>query len=178
MVRTTGRRLYLVGKNEEDSKVLEHRTLRDHLKVQHPAHGCQKTLSDITARQERTPHIENRGGTRSRHLPRSQLRRVRARPRWLQMNKSSPNQNSPTNRYTTETICLLKGTEQVTFPVSALSEFHEWFVGAASNDGTAKVSELSVSTSNTLLDSCTTWRNPIASWSLSFHSVRACEDSA
>ena len=49
MVRTIGRRFYLVGKNEEDSKVLEHRTLRDHLHVQHPAHGCQKTFRDSTA---------------------------------------------------------------------------------------------------------------------------------
>ena len=29
----TGRRFYLVGKNEEDSKVFEHRTLGDHLQV-------------------------------------------------------------------------------------------------------------------------------------------------
>ena len=33
--------LYLVSKNEEDTKVFEHRTLRDHLEVQHPAHGCK-----------------------------------------------------------------------------------------------------------------------------------------
>jgi hypothetical protein len=29
----TERRFYLVGKNEEDSKVFEHRTLGDHLQV-------------------------------------------------------------------------------------------------------------------------------------------------
>ena len=46
-IRKTGRRLYLVGKNEEDSKVFEHRTSGYHLQVQHPAHGYQKTLSDI-----------------------------------------------------------------------------------------------------------------------------------
>jgi hypothetical protein len=75
-------------------------------------------------------------------------------------------------------ICLLNGTEQVTFPVKELSVFHDWFVGGPSIDGTTNVSELSVSTSNTLFDSCTTLRNPIASWSLSFHSARACEESA
>jgi hypothetical protein len=40
------------------------------------------------------------------------------------------------------------------------------------------VSELSVSTSKTLFDSCMSLRNPIASSSFSFHSVRTCKDSA
>jgi hypothetical protein len=72
----------------------------------------------------------------------------------------------------------LNGTEQVTLPVNKPSKIHDWFVGEESIDGTANVSELSVSTSKTLFDSCTTLRNPIASSSFSFHSVRACEDSA
>ena len=72
-----------------------------------------------------------------------------------------------------QTIYILNGTEQVTLPVNELSEFHDWFVGGESIDGTTNVSELSVSTSKTLLDSCTTLRNPIASSSFSFHSVRA-----
>jgi hypothetical protein len=74
--------------------------------------------------------------------------------------------------------CLLNGTEQVTMPVKELSEIRDCLVGGESIDGTTKVSELSVSTSKTLFDSCTTLRNPIASLSFSFHSVRACEDSA
>jgi hypothetical protein len=74
--------------------------------------------------------------------------------------------------------CLLNGTEQVTLPMNELSEFHDWFVGGESTDGTTNVSEHSVSTSKTLFDSCTTLRNPIASSSFSIHSVRACEDSA
>jgi len=73
---------------------------------------------------------------------------------------------------------LLNGTEQVTLPVNELSAFHEWFVGGESIDGTTNVSELSVSTSKTLFDSCTTLRNPVASSSFSFHSERACADSA
>ncbi len=32
-IRKTGKRFHLVGKNEEDSKVFEHRTLGDHLQV-------------------------------------------------------------------------------------------------------------------------------------------------
>jgi hypothetical protein len=62
----------------------------------------------------------------------------------------------------------------VTSPVNMLSEFYDWFVG----DGTTNVIELSISTSKTMFDSCTTLRNPIASSSFSFHSVRACEDLA
>lgn len=77
-----------------------------------------------------------------------------------------------------KSICLLNGTEQVTLPVNELSEFHDWFVGGESIDGTTNVSGLSVSTSKTLFDSCTTLRSPIASSSFSFHSVRTCEDSA
>jgi hypothetical protein len=46
-IRETGRRIYLVGKNKEYSKVFEHCTLGDHLQVKHPTHGCQMTLSDI-----------------------------------------------------------------------------------------------------------------------------------
>ena len=32
-IRKTGRCFYLVGKNEEDSKVFQHRTLSDHLQL-------------------------------------------------------------------------------------------------------------------------------------------------
>jgi hypothetical protein len=64
----------------------------------------------------------------------------------------------------------------VTFPVNMLSEFYDWFV----SDGSTNVIELTFSTSKTMFDSgsCTTLRNPIASSSFSFHSVRACEDLA
>jgi hypothetical protein len=58
--------------------------------------------------------------------------------------------------------CLLNGTEQVTLPVNELSEFHDGYVGGEGIDGTTNVSELIVSTSKTLSDSCTTLRNPIA----------------
>ena len=72
----------------------------------------------------------------------------------------------------------LNGTEHVTFPVNEFSLFHELFAGCASADGTRNVSVLSVSTSNTRFDSCTTLRSPIASSSFSFHSARACAESA
>jgi len=34
--------VYFVGKHEEDPEIFKHRTLCDHLQVQHPAHGCKE----------------------------------------------------------------------------------------------------------------------------------------
>ena len=74
---------------------------------------------------------------------------------------------------------LLNGTEQVTLPVNAFSP-HELFelLLLFIIDGTKNVSALSVSISNTLFESCTTFLSPIASSSFCFHSLRACVDSA
>jgi hypothetical protein len=88
------------------------------------------------------------------------------------------NTDQTLEKQTSKLKCLLNGVEQVTLPVNELSEFRDWFVGGVSIDGTTNVSELSISTSKALFDSCTTLRNPIVSSSFSFHSVRACEDSA
>ena len=71
----------------------------------------------------------------------------------------------------------LKGTEQVTLPVKAFSWLHDVFE-LLMIEGTKNVSELSVSISNTLFESCTTFRKPMASSSFCFHSARVWADSA
>lgn len=73
---------------------------------------------------------------------------------------------------------LQKGTEHVTFPVNTFSSFQDELCWLACIDGTKKVSELSVSISNTLFASVTTFLSTIASSSFCFHSARACADSA
>lgn len=65
----------------------------------------------------------------------------------------------------------------MTLPVNAFS-FHEVFELLFIIDGTKNVSALSVSISNTLFESCTTFLSPIASSSFCFHSLRACGVSA
>jgi hypothetical protein len=59
-MRRTIRRLYLVSKNEENPKVLEHRTLRDHLNVEHTAHGYKKKTLRATGRHDASANLTSR----------------------------------------------------------------------------------------------------------------------
>jgi hypothetical protein len=67
---------------------------------------------------------------------------------------------------------ILKGTEHVTFPVGSPSLHIEDIVRAGTPGTVLKVCMLSVSISNTLFDSWTTRRSPVASSSFCFHSRR------
>ena len=73
---------------------------------------------------------------------------------------------------------LLKGIEQVTFPVISPPSLHVGNALGAAAGCMLNVLMLSVSISNTLFDSCTTLRRPIASSNFCFHSVRPCTESA
>ena len=152
MYGTQNNNSYLISKDEEDAEVLKHGTLRDHLQVQHPTHGCNKSISDTLARLKHkilTARIVPEPDPYAfRTTNGDESTPVRGSYRRSEFPNDQNECASPTNP-----IRLLNGTEHVTLPVNELSVFHEWFVWGVSIDGTTNVSELSVSTSNTLFDS-------------------------